>query len=177
MKHIILSAIAVCIFLMAALNASADPLLENPSVYSFAEIVQKLPEMWNASFDEISDMMKKYPDYVCRRSYDIISCTSVNNKYSAEINVNLQFTSEKEDAEFEGAVFTYMIDSTEDVQKILELFWLPEMEAANITGTHDPDGMVTLYFNTERTMEKYSIYFNEEDTVWLVIVSFGIIQG
>ncbi|MBQ6509670.1 MAG: hypothetical protein IJI07_09390 [Flexilinea sp.] len=176
MKRFILLAVTACFFLLTAI-AYADPLRENPSVYSFAEIVQKLPKMWTSSFDEVTEMMKQYPDLVCRRSYDIISCTSVNNKYSAEINVNLQFTSEKDDAEFVQTVFTYMIDSTEEVQKILELFWLPEMKAANISGTHDPADRITLYFSTDNTMETYSIYFNEKDTVWLVIVSFGIIRG
>ena len=177
MKRFILLAAVVCALLMTAIAASADPLRENPSVYSFAEIVQKLPKMWNASFDEVTEMMKQYPDFVCRRSYDIISCSSVNNKYAAEINVNLQFTSEKDDAEFVRTVFTYKISSTEDVQKILELFWLPEMKAANILGTHDPEDRITLYFNTEKTMETYTIYFDEKDTAWLVIVNFGIIQG
>ena len=177
MKRILLLTVTVCLFLMSACAASADPLRENPSVYSFAEIVQKIPKMWDASFDEVTEVMKQYPDFVCRRSYDIISCTSVNNKYAAEINVNLQFTSEKDDAQFVRTVFTYMIDSTEDVQKLLELFWLPEMKAANILGTHDPDDRITLYFKTDSTMETYSIYFNEEGLAWLVIVNLGIIRG
>ena len=177
MKRIVLVALMTVISLMIVLSASAEPLRENPSVYSFAEIVQQIPEMWNAGPDEVSEMMKQYPDFVCRKSYDIIGCTSVNNKYAAEINVNLQFTSEKEDAEFVRTVFTYKIDSSEDVQNILELFWLPEMKAANILGTHDPAGQVTLYFNTEKTMETYSVYFDEDDNVWLVIVNFGEIMG
>ena len=177
MKRIVLSAAIAVFFLLIALPVSADALRENPSVYSFAEIVQQIPDMWNASPDVVMNMMKQYPDFVCRKSYDIIGCNSVNNKYSAEINVNMQFTSEKEDAEFVRSVFTYMIDSTEDVQQLLELFWLPEMKAANISGTHDPADQITLYFNTEKTMETYSIYFNEDSNVWLVIVSLGEIMG
>ena len=177
MKRIVLIAVMTVISLMIVFSASAEPLRDNPSVYSFAEIVQQLPELWNSRPDEISEIMRQYPDFVCRKSYDIIGCTSVNNKYAGEINVNLQFTSEKEDAEFVRTVFTYMIDSSEDVQRILELFWLPEMKAANILGTNDPADQITLYFNTEKTMETYSIYFNEERNVWLVIVSFGEIMG
>lgn len=177
MKRIFFLTVTICLFLMTALAASADPLRDNPSVYSFAEIVQKLPQMWDRSFDEAEEMMKQYPDFVCRRSYDIISCTSVNNKYAAEVNVNLQFTSEKDDAKFVRTVFTYMIDSTEDVQKILELFWLPDMKAAKISGAYDPDDRITLYFSVEDTMETYSIYLDEEGSAWLVIVNFGVIRG
>lgn len=177
MKRYILPVVTAVLFILMTIGASADPLRDNPSVYSFAEIVKKLPEMWDKTPDEVSGMMKAFPDFVCRRSYDIISCTSVNNKYAAEINVNLQFTSEKDDASLVQTVFTCMIDSSEDVQKLLELFWLPEMKAANISGTHDPANQVTLYFNTETTMETYSVYFNEDSTPWLVIVSLGVIRG
>ena len=43
---------------LISLPVSAENLRENPSLYSFSEIVQKLPKMWMANPIEVMEMMK-----------------------------------------------------------------------------------------------------------------------
>ena len=107
-------------------------------LYSFADIVQKLPKLWMSDPLEVMDMMKDYPDFICYRSHDIIGCTSVNNKYSSEIHVNYQFTTDKDDSEFVRATFSMAINSSEEIQKIIEAFWIDGMSAAKISAVRRP---------------------------------------
>ena len=177
MKVKMLFLLILSLVLLVSIPASAENVRENPSVYSFAEIVQKLPDLWTTGPLEIMDLMKDYPDFECWRSYDLIGCVSVNNKRSAEIHVNYQFSSDADDAEFIGAVFTKQINSSEDVQKIIESFWLPGMSIANIWGADYPDDQVTLYFSTENTLMNVSVPWPAEGGLWLVIVDLGVVRG
>ena len=161
---------------LTLLPVTAENLRENPSLYSFGEIIQKLPKMWLANPIEVMEMMKDYPDYECWRSYDIVGCRSVNNRYSAEMFVNFQFSSEDDYAEFSHAVLSTMVNGTEGVQKVIETLWIDGLEPANISGAKYPDNQVTLYFSTEDTMMKYNISFGTEG-VWLVTVDMGLIRG
>lgn len=157
-------------------NTSAENDRENPSLYSFGEITKKLPKMWLANPIEVMEMMKEYPDYECWRSYDIVGCRSVNNRYSAEMFVNFQFSSDDDYAEFTHAVFSTMVNGTEGVQKVIESLWIDDLEPANISGAKYPENQVTLYFSTEDTMLNYNISFGS-DGVWLVTVDMGLIRG
>lgn len=163
--------------LVTALPALADSVRENPSVYSFAEVVQKIQQLWDTGPVETMDMMKKYPDFECWRSYDIIGCTSVNNKYSAEIHVNFQFSTEDDDGHLEQVNYSMIVDSSEDIQKLIEAFWIPGMSVANIWGAKYPEDRITLYFSTEDTMMKLSIPMTENGEFWLVNVEMGVIRG
>jgi len=169
--------ICLLVFLFAAGSAAAEQTAENPSFYSFAEIVQKLPEMWAAAPSAVQEMMKEYPDFVCSRRYDLIACESVNNKYSAEIHVTYQFTSEREDAEFDYVVFSMPVSSTEQVQRIVEMFWLDGMAPAKISGYEFAGNCSEFYFRNDSTMESYSVYFGDDGAVWLVLVNIGFIRG
>lgn len=177
MKRIIIIVLFILMMLPTVFSVSAESLRENPSVYSFAEVVQKLPDIWLSNPVEMMEMMKDYPDLECRRSYDMIGCTSVNNKYSADIHVNLQFSSEADDGQFEGAYFSMLVDSSEDIQKLIEAFWLPDMSVANIWGAKYPEDQITLYFSTENTLMTYSIPMSDSGEFWLVNVELGIIRG
>lgn len=176
MKRRGLLIVIISILLVFPLSAMAEEYRENPSLYSFGEIMQKLPKMWLANPIEMMEMMKDYPDYECWRSYDIIGCRSVNNRYSAEMFVNFQFSSEDDYAEFSHAVLSTMVNGTEGVQKVIETLWIDGLEPANISGAKYPDDQVTLYFSTEDTMMKYNISFGTEG-VWLVTVDMGLIRG
>ena len=162
--------------LLTAFSAGAENVRENPSLYSFAEVVKTLPGMWTANPLEVMEMMEDYPDFECWRRYDMVGCSSVNNKYSAEIFVNFSFSSEEDDAEFVHTFFSMMVNGTEDIQKVVEAFWLDDLKAARISGASYPDGQVTLYFSNENTLMKYSIDFGT-DGVWLVTVDMGLIRG
>lgn len=165
------------IFLMMAGSVSADSVRMNPSLYSFAEIVQKLPSMWLANPIEVTEMMNEYPDFVCYRNFDVIGCQSVNNKFSSEIHVNLQFTSDDDNAEFQRAVFTMPIDSSEQIQTVVEQFWLDGLSAAKIGGAGFPEGQIVLYFSNDSTLETYTIYMTESGGFWLLTVDIGLIRG
>lgn len=156
---------------------SADPLMDNPSVYSFSEIVQKLADNWSFTPAGINELMEFYPDYVCRRSYDIISCQSCNNRYSKEIRVSYEFTSELDTAELESCSFVMRIDSQADVQKTLECFWLPGMKVLNISGAAIPEGTVTLYFGTENISMRCSVSFSSEGKPFMLMVDMAPIRG
>ncbi|MBR6090017.1 MAG: hypothetical protein IKP86_08800, partial [Anaerolineaceae bacterium] len=67
--------------LLTAFSAGAENVRENPSLYSFAEVVKTLPGMWTANPLEVMEMMEDYPDFECWRRYDMVGCSSVNNKY------------------------------------------------------------------------------------------------
>ena len=177
MKSVFFRFLILAALLMVVIPVSADKGKENPSVYSFAEIVQALPEKWTANPVEIMEMMKEYPDFVCYRSHDIIGCTSVNNKYASEVHVNYQFTSEDDNSEFVQAVFSMKIDSSEEVQKIMEAFWLNDMRSANITGAYFPNDQIILYFSAGDTMMTVTIPMKEDGSLWMIMVDFGLIRG
>lgn len=168
---------SLLVILFMAGSVSADRIVENPSFYSFAEIVQKLPEMWTSDPSAVSEMMNEYPDFVCYRSYDLISCESVNNKYSAEIHVTYQFTSEQEDAEFDYVVFSMPVNSTEQVQQVVEKFWLDGMAPAKISGFEFVGNRSEFYFRNDSTMESYSVYFGDDGAAWLILINIGFIRG
>lgn len=176
MKRWIFLIMIISILLVFPLAALAEEYRENPSLYSFGEITQKLPKMWLANPIEVMEMMKEYPDYECWRSYDIIGCRSVNNRYSAELFGNFQFSSDDDYAEFSHAVFSVVVNGTEGVQKVIETLWIDGLEPANISGAKYPDDQVTLYFSTEDTMMTYNIKFGKNG-VWLVTVDMGLIRG
>ena len=169
------------ILVLFVLPASADQGKENPSVYSFADIVQKLPKLWMSDPLEVMDLMKDYPDFICYRSHDIIGCTSVNNKYSSEIHVNYQFTTDKDDSEFVRATFSMAINSSEEIQKIIEAFWIDGMSAANISGAYYPADQIILYFKTyelvNQTMMTVTVPMAEDGGLWLIMADFGIVRG
>ncbi len=175
MKRLILMT-SICVLLILTVPAAADTVRENPSLYSFADVVHKLPKMWLANPIEVREMMREYPDYECWRRYDIIGCNSVNNRFSAEMFVNFQFSSEDDYGSLSRVVFTTMVNGPEDVQKVIEAFWFDGLEPANISGAKYPDDQVTLYFSTEDTMMTYNISFGSEG-VWLVTVEMGMIVG
>lgn len=150
---------------------------ENPSLYSVGEIVQKSPEMWMANPIEVMEMMDDYPDFTCWRSGAAIGCQSNNNKNCAEIYLTFTFTDDSDYAEYEHISFTMVIDNTEEIQKVLELFWLEDMEAAKIYGVDYPDGQVMSYFSTENTMMKYGVLFTESGDVYLLHVDIGYVRG
>lgn len=177
MKNKLILIFVLSLAVMFVLPVSAEEVRENPSFYSFSEIVQKLPKMWIANPIEVMEMMKSYPDFECWRSYDIIGCASVNNKHAAEIHVNYQFSSEDDYAEFTGCTFTMLINSSEDVQKVIESFWLPDMKAARIWGADYPDDQVTLYFSSGDTMMTYSIPWDNDGNIWMIMVDMGLIRG
>ena len=149
----------------------------NPSVYSYAEIVKKLPEMWTANPIEVMEMLGSYPDYVCSRSGDLIACDSVNNRYADDIQVSFQFSSEDDYSEFVQSVFTMEIHDNEAVQNILEAFWLEGMKSANMLGAPIPAGQVCLLFSTENTLMTVTVPMTEDGKVWNLTVSFGVIRG
>lgn len=162
--------------LLFPLPAFSEPMRDNPSLYSFSEIVQRLPQMWTANPFEVMEMMDEYPDFKCVREFDTVSCSSVNNRTCAEILLNLDFTSEDDYAEFDHVTFSIMLNNTEEIQKIVEAFWLDDLEPANISGAAYPAGQVTLYFSNENTLLTYGIPFNETG-VWLLRADFGLIRG
>ncbi len=177
MRIKVLVMMAISMLFLLAIPVSADTVMENPSLYSFADVVQKLPEIWTKNPADVQKLMETYPDFNCWHRYDIIGCQSVNNIYSAEIIVNFQFTSEADSAELKRCNFSMMIDSHADVQKVLQLFWLPEMKAAKIGDVQFPDGEVTLYFSTDETLMTYTVDFNNEGVPWLIMVDMGLIRG
>lgn len=161
---------------LISLPVSAENLRENPSLYSFSEIVQKLPKMWMANPIEVMEMMNEYPDFTCHRGLDEITCKSVNNRHCAEIIVTLGFSSEDDYAEFEHVAFSMMISNTEDIQKVVEAFWLDDFEASNISGAEYPEEQVTIYFSNENTLLRYSIPFTEKGA-GLLRADFGFVRG
>ena len=129
MKKIIPLMMFILLLMSIFSDISAENNRENPSLYSFGEIIKKLPKMWLANPIEVMEMMKDYPDYECWRSYDIVGCRSVNNRYSSEMFVNFQFSSDDDYAEFTQAVFSAMVNGTEGVQTVIEAwsrqtFWV-----------------------------------------------------
>ena len=155
---------------------SGDNVKENPSVYSFAEIVKTLPQMWMANPAEVTEMMKDYPEFTCQRDADTISCQSLNNRNCADINIALKFTSEDDYAEFEHVTFTMEINNTEDVQKTIENFWLEDLKPAKISGASYPQGQVTIYFSSENTLVCYAIPIDKAGVRYLQ-VDFGFVRG
>ena len=171
------TALLLLFFLFSGPAAADDPLMDHPSLYSFAEIVQKLPGIMTSTPAELMKVTSQYPDHICWWTYDIVGCQSVNNRYSAEISVNYKFSSEADDAELEKITFMMSVDSQADVQKVMELFWIPGMKPANITGAKYPDGEVTMYFSTDEILQTYMISFNTEGKPWLIMVEIGMIRG
>ena len=177
MKAVFWLLITAVMILTAVMPVSAEDLRKNPSMYSFAEIVQKLPVMWTEKPDAVTEMMEKYPDFECWRSHEIMGCSSVNNKYSADVNVNFQFSSEEDEAELVRAVYSMEIDKAEDIQELLENFWLPGMAAANISGSRYPEGQIRLYFSSENTLMLFQTPVSEPGKYWYITVDMGIIRG
>ncbi len=177
MKNWIAFLLIICFVLMTAGMVSGETVNENPSFFSFTEVVQKLPELWTAAPAEVMGIMDNYPDFKCWKRYDIIGCQSVNNKYSAEINVNFKFSSEEEDAEFVQMFFTMMINTPEDVQKVIEGFWLPDMKAANMRGGNYQKDEVMIRFKSENTLMTVSFPWSAEGEVWMITVDMGLIRG
>lgn len=180
MKKKLLTALPVLLLLIIVFNgpaAAEEPLPDNPSLYSFAEIIQKLPEIMSSTPADLMKITSQYPDQICWYVYDIVGCQSVNNRYSAEISVNYKFSSESESAELEKITFMMSVDSQADVQKVMELFWLPGMKPANISGAKFPEGAVTMYFSTDEILQTYSISFDTERKPWLIMVEMGMIRG
>ena len=181
MRSVFLRLTILVIFLMLVLPASADQGRDNPSVYSFAEIVQKLPGMWDTDPLSVMDLMNNYPDFVCYKSHDIIGCTSVNNKYSSEIHVNYQFTTAEDDAKFVRATFSMAINSSEEIQKMIEAFWIDGMTAANISGAYYPPDQIILYFKTNenvgQTLMTVTVPMAEDGSLWLIMMDFGVVRG
>jgi len=154
----------------------AENVKENPSVYSFAEIVKNLPQMWMANPAEVKRMMTFYPEFSCNRNADVISCQSLNNRNCADINVELKFTSEDDYAEFEHVTFTMEINNTEDVQKTIENFWFEGLKPAKISGASYPQGQVTIYFSMDNTLVCYAIPIDKTGVRFLQ-VDFGFVRG
>lgn len=177
MKYNVLLTAVLCLFLVLCIPVSADTVMENPSIYSFAEVVQRLPELWTSNPDTVMELMEDYPDYICWRRYDIIGCQSANNRYSAEIHVNFLFSSQEDSAELIRTNFTMLIDSQDDVQKLMSMFWLPDMKAARISGASFPDDEVTLYFSTDETMMSWATSFTKEGKPWSVMVDMMLVRG
>ena len=150
---------------------------ENPSLYSFAEIVHALPEMWEAPISYTKEMMKQYPDFACYFGDDFIECDSINNRYSAEIYVSLGFYDYRGYLEFDNVDFMMQINSTEDIQKVIEAFWLDGMEPLSYQGWDYPDGSVTIYFRTENTLMRYTFTFDEYGNPGTLSVHIGCIRG
>ncbi len=167
----------LCIAVFSAGPVLGETVKENPSFYSFAEFVQGLPDLWEAKPADVMAVMNEYPDFICRRSHDIIGCQSVNNKYCAEIHVNFQFMSEDDDAELCQTVFTMLINSAEDVQKVIENFWLPDMRAANLSGGFYREDEIKVHFRTENTLMTVSFPWNYTGEVWMIMVDMGLIRG
>ena len=162
--------------LLVILPAQADQVRENPSLYTFGEVVQKLPKMWSANPIEVMEMMKTYPDFSCWSGGDTISCLSNNNRSCAEVYVSLGFTGSDNYAEFEHATFTMKINNTEEIQKVIETFWIDDTKASNIQGAGYENDQVTIYFSNDNTLIKYSIPFNENG-VWVLHADFGYVRG
>ncbi len=167
----------LCVFVLSAGSAFGETVKENPSFYSFAEVAQKLPALWTSKPADVMAVMEAYPDFTCRKHYDILSCQSVNNKYSAEIHLNFQFMSEDDDAELSRTVFTMLINTAEDVQKVIENLWLPGMKAANLMGGASRKDVITLYFSTADTLMTVSFPWNYTGSVWMITVDMGLIRG
>ena len=169
--------LAIAVFALTVISSSAsDYVRDNPSFYSAAEIIQKLPQMWIANPIEVMEMMDRYPDFTCWRGSDLIGCQSNNNRNCAEIYLSLGFSSDDDYAEFQHVIFSMQINSPEDIQKIIESFWLDDMKPANIWGAEYPAGQVTTYYSSGDTMMKFSIPFSDSD-VWWVSVDIGLIRG
>ena len=174
-KSIVIMMIAA-LFLTVFSSSAGENVRENPSFYSVAEIVQTLPQMWIANPIEVMEMMDRYPDFTCWRGSDTIGCQSNNNRNCAEIYLSLGFSSDDDYAEFQHVIFSMQINSPEDVQKIIESFWLDGMKPAKIWGAEYPAGQVTMYYSAEDTMMKYSITFSDSG-VWWLSVDIGLIRG
>ena len=69
-----------------------------------------------------------------------------------------------------------MISNTEDIQKVVEAFWLDDFEASNISGAEYPEEQVTIYFSNENTLLRYSIPFTEKGA-GLLRADFGFVRG
>ena len=177
MKKQMILILCIGVFFLSAGSAFGETVKENPSFYSFAEVAQKLPALWTSKPADVMAVMDDYPDFTCRKHYDIISCQSVNNKYSAEIHLTCQFMSETDDAELSGAVFTMLINTAEDVQKVIENLWLPGMKAANLMGGVSRKDEITLYFSTGETLMTVSFPWNYTGGVWMIMVDMGLIRG
>ena len=176
MKRYMILILTLCALLSAA-SVSADPVRENPSIYSYAEIVQKLPGMWNANPFEVLEMMKQYPDYTCERYTNFIECASVNNRYSAEIYLEFQFSSEDDYAEFGTAEFYVPVSDAVDVQKYIELFWLPDMKAAKVWGAYCPAYQMKFWFSTEDTLASFNVLMDEAELPYQLVVNMCRIVG
>ena len=168
------------LILFSSLSASADSEVstrENPSLYSFAEIVHGLPEMWGAPVSYAQQMMNGFPDFACYFGEDFFECDSINNRFSPEIYVSFGFSNYFGYLELDDADFTMRINSTEDIQKVIEAFWLDGMKPMNAQGYDYTDGYVTIYFHTDNTLMKYSFAFDENGNPGMLTVHFGCIRG
>ena len=168
------------LILFSSLSVSADSEVstrENPSLYSFAEIVHALPEMWGAPTAYANQMMSVYPDFACYFGEDFSECDSINNQYSPEIYVSLGFVNYFGYLELDNADFSMRISSTEDIQKVIEAFWLDGMKPMNAQGFEYTDECVTIYFHTDNTLMKYTFAFDENGNPGMLSVHIGCIRG
>lgn len=175
-KKLIFCLLLTAVFFLSCLPSFGQSVRDNPSFYSVAEIVQNSPKMWMANPTEVTEMMKKYPDFTCWRGSDTIGCQSNNNRNCAEIYLSLGFSSNDDYAEFDHITFSMQINSTEDIQKVVESFWLEDMQPAKIMGADYQNNQVTMYFSTENTMMKISVPFGESG-VWVILAEIGFVRG
>ena len=112
---------------------------------------------------EVTEMMK-------------IGCQSNNNRNCAEIYLSLGFSSDDDYAEFDHVTFSMQINSAEDIQKVVESFWLEDMQPAKIMGADYQNNQVTMYFSTENTMMKISVPFGDSG-VWVILAEIGFVRG
>ena len=175
-RKLLICLLFTAVFFFLCSPSFGQSVRENPSFYSAAEIIQKLPKMWTANPTEVKEMMEQYPDFTCWRGSDTIGCQSNNNRNCAEIYLSLGFTSEDDYAEFDHVTFSMQINSTEDIQKVVESFWLEDMQPARIMGANYQNNQVTMYFSTESTMMKISIPFSDSG-VWVILADIGLVRG
>ena len=177
MKNRFFFLLVFCTVILAACPAFGETVRENPSFYSFAEIAQKVPAMWLSKPADVLALMENYPDYTCRRSYDLIGCQSVNNQHSAEIHLNFTFSSSEDNAELSQMVFSMETNTPEDVQNVIEKCWLPDMKPANIMGGFYRPKEIKLYFRTEETLMTVMFPWSMDGKVSMIMVDMGLIRG
>ena len=172
---IFLLLIGMVLLTFSVVSADQKPL--NPSLYAYAEIVQKLPEMWDANPFEVTEMMESYPDFICNKNFEYLSCESVNNRYAEKINIYFRFDSQDEYAPLTSSRISMDTNNPEEVQQALGLFWLEGMRPLQLSGFTFFEEMINLYFSTENTLMHVYILFSAESGVQRFTAEFGVIRG
>lgn len=166
MKRFLLLLTVFCMAFALTGAAFADEEPMNPSLFSAGTMVKDLQTFWLANYIEIQEYMKKYPDFKCEyysnaageSNNDEIICISVNNPYARDVTINFYLTGDHAGMTgLQEAVFTLGVREPQDLQVILEYYWIADLFPRRAGEDRFYGTMHSLVFQNASTVMRFDL--------------------